>query len=163
MMGSRNSEYNDIIAAAVIAAAGFGAGTAFVPGADIALCSGTWIAMMAAIADRSGHEENNAFWGKVLASVGMGAAGYWAGSKAFTGILFYVIPGVGSVTAATLNGLLNGLYTWRLGSSFANLFDKPGVDLRDVVAVAGYLKSAIVPIPTFGEARHVWSLIHDHL
>jgi uncharacterized protein (DUF697 family) len=162
-MGKRNNNYDDIIATAVVAAAGFGAGTAFAPGADIALCGGTWITMMVAIADRSGHEENNAFWGKVLASVGMGAAGYWAGSKIFTGLLFYVIPGAGSITAATLNALLNGLYTWRLGSSFANLFDKSGVDLRDVGAVASYLKGALAPIPTYAEVRHVWDIIREHL
>ncbi len=162
-MGKRNSNYNDIIGAAVITAAGLGAGTAFAPGADIALCGGTWITMMAAIADRSGHQENKAFWGKVLASVGMGAAGYWAGSKIFTGILFYVIPGAGSITAAALNALLNGLYTWRLGSSFANLFDKSGVDLRDVGAVASYLRGALAPIPTYAEVHHVWDLIREHL
>lgn len=162
-MAKRNSDYDDIIAAAVITTAGLGAGTAFAPGADIALCGGTWIAMVAAIADRSGHEENKEFWGKVMASVGMGAAGYWAGSKIFTGILFYVIPGAGSITAATLNALLNGLYTWRLGNSFVNLFDKSGVDLRDVVAVAKYLRGALAPIPTYAEIRHVWDLIREHL
>jgi uncharacterized protein (DUF697 family) len=162
-MGTRNSNYNDIIGAAVVTTAGLGVGTAFAPGADIALCGGAWVGMMVAIADRSGHQENKAFWGKVLASVGMGAAGYWAGSKVFTGILFYVIPGAGSVTAATLNALLNGLYTWRLGNSFANLFDKSDIDLRDVGAVAGYLRGALAPIPTYGEVRHVWGLIREHL
>jgi uncharacterized protein (DUF697 family) len=160
-MGTRDTTYDDIIATAVVAAAGLGAGTAFAPGADIALCGGTWIAMMAAIADRSGHDENKEFWGKVITSVGMGAAGYWAGSKVFTGILFYVIPGAGSITAATLNALLNGLYTWRLGTSFANLFNKPGFDLRDAGAVARYLKSALAPIPTYGEVRHVWDLMRN--
>jgi uncharacterized protein (DUF697 family) len=162
-MAKRNKDYDDIIAAAVVTAAGFGAGTAFAPGADIALCGGTWITMMGAIADRSGHEENKEFWGKVIASVGMGAAGYWAGSKVFTGILFYVIPGAGSVTAAALNALLNGLYTWRLGTSFANLFDKTGFDLSDAGAVARYLRSALAPIPTYAEVRHVWDLIREHL
>ena len=162
-MGKRNKDYDDIIAAAVVTAAGLGAGTAFAPGADIALCGGAWITMMAAIADRSGHEENKEFWGKVIASVGMGAAGYWAGSKIFTGILFYVIPGAGSITAAALNALLNGLYTWRLGTSFVGLFDKPGFDLSDAGAVAGYLRGALAPIPTYAEIRHVWDLIREHL
>lgn len=161
-MGKRNSSYDDIIAAAVIVAAGLGAGTVFVPGADIALCGGTWTTMMVAIADRSGHDENSAFWGKVLTSVGMGAAGYWAASKIFTGVLFYVIPGAGSITAATLNALLNGLYTWRLGNSFANLFDKSGVDLSDARAIASYLRGALAPIPTYAEVRHVWELIREH-
>lgn len=162
-MGKRDTEYDDIIATAVVAAAGLGAGTAFAPGADIALCSGTWIAMMAAIADRSGHDENKVYWSKVLTSVGMGAAGYWAGSKVFTGILFYLIPGAGSITAATLNAVLNGLYTWRLGTSLVNLFNKPDFDIRDAESVARYLKGALAPIPTYGEVRHVWELIREHM
>lgn len=151
--------YNDIIGTAVAAAAAFGVGTAFAPGADIAMVSGTWLTMMVAIADRSGHKEDKVFWAKVLSSMGVGAAGYWAGSKVFTGILFWVIPGAGTITASTVNGLLNGLYTWRIGTVFAHMFDKPDIDLRDVVAVSACLRSALGPVPTFGEVQHVWSMI----
>jgi hypothetical protein len=154
------ADYGRIIANATVAAAGLGVPGVLMLGADVAGMTVIWTGMTAAIARESGHRIGPAYAGKLAAAVASGAAAYWGGSKLFTGLLAYGLPGIGTLGAAAINSVLNGLYTYRFGQAMAKLFSKPGVDLRDFSTLANYLVHAIKPVPTLDEVRRIYHLIH---
>lgn len=145
-----HAKYQSIVKNSAMAAGALGVPGAFSFGLDVTGMSGIWIAMTLAIAGESGHDVDRAFATKLVAAVTAGVAGYVGGSKVATTLL-HLIPGAGSVAAMGVNSALDFLYTWRLGSALANLFDKPEFVPGDIGTMAWNIIQVIGPLPTFRE------------
>lgn len=153
-------KYRKIVKVATVTAGGIGVPGAFSFGLDVTALSGTWIIMILAVADKSGHEMDKAFAGKLAAGVLAGVAAYIAGSKLAMGLL-HLIPGAGTLAAIGVNSLLNALYTYKMGHALSNLFDKGGFEMSDVDWVAKNLMAVILTIPTPSEIADVILMIKE--
>jgi uncharacterized protein (DUF697 family) len=149
-MFTASARYHPIVKKSAVAAGALGVPGAFSFGLDVTGLSGIWITMTLAIAKESGHEIDRAFATKLIAAVTAGVAGYVGGSKVATTLL-HLIPGAGSLAAVGVNSALDFLYTWRLGCSLSNLFDRSDFMPSDVRRMAMDIVHIIGPIPTFKE------------
>jgi uncharacterized protein (DUF697 family) len=142
-----------IIDSARTAAAAAGPGT-FIPVLDTGVVAGVWANMLIKIAKISGHDLDFKFAIKMATVVATGVSGYVAGSKLFTyGLL--LIPGVGWLTAMGINGMLNYIFTFKLGKVAKNMFEKPGFDAGDATDIAKSLILPLLSIPTFTDIQEM--------
>ena len=148
------AQYQSIVRKSAMAAAAVGIPGAFSFGLDVTAMSGIWITMTLAVAKESGHDVDQAFVTKPVAGVASGTAGYIGGSKVATTLL-HIIPGAGSMAAMSVNSALDFLYTWRLGSALADLFDRPDFAPSDAARMARNIAGAIGVLPTYGELRSI--------
>lgn len=159
-----NTGYTDIVGVATGAAAALGVPGALSFGLDIAGMAGVWIAMMAKIAQRArpgAAPLDSGTMTRLLVGVFASAGAYWTGSKILSGLIGWLLPGIGTGTAMTLNALFNGAYTWRLGHTMANLFERRDFDVTDIDTMREVLVAAMRPIPTTRELRMVRNLIRS--
>lgn len=155
-------KYQSIVKSSATAAGAVGVPGAFSFGLDVTAMSGIWIAMTLAIARESSHDVDRAFATKLVAAVTAGVAGYVGGSKVATTLL-HLIPGAGSVAAMGVNSALDFLYTWRLGSALANLFDKPDFVAGDIGSMAWNIVQVIGPLPTFREIVGIARILRGNI
>jgi hypothetical protein len=127
-------------------------------GLDILALGGLWGTMLYDISTTTGHSRDKNFYVKIGGSVATSLAAYIAGSKILVTLL-NAIPGAGTGAAIALNSTLNGLYTWRLGQAFLQLFDKPDINWDDVETVAEILLQALTPKPTKAELLKMYKLL----
>lgn len=153
-------KYQDIIFQHSLSATAIG-GTigAILPGADTVGVSATWIAMILRIADKSGNPTDDAIVQKFIINLLQGAASYIIGTAVLRVIL--MSTGIGILGAATLNALLNFLYTARLGIFMAELYDNPGFSIEHAMSALDSAVKIIFAIPTAEELKFAFRMTHN--
>jgi len=151
-----DEEYDGIVGAAVIAAAGAGP-LIVIPFADPAAVGTIWTTMIYKICRRAGHNIDRPAASQLALAVGASAGAYWAGSKVLGNILskfpLSMAPAIGA------NSLLNALFTLRLGNAMIDLMEKPQFDISDWAYIAGFLGDAMKPRPSVSEIQRVSRLL----
>lgn len=154
-------EYRDIVEKAVIAAAGIGIPGALSFGLDVAALSTAWAIMIAAIADESGHDMDKAFAAKLAVGVLAGVGGYVAGSKTAVTLLNF-IPGAGTLAAMGVNGVMNALYTYKMGHAMSTLLDKDGFQESDITEMATSLAAVVISKPSLAEVKDIVQMVREN-
>lgn len=154
-------EYRDIVEKAVITAAGIGVPGALSFGLDVAALSTTWAVMIAAIADESGHDMDKVFAAKLTAGVLAGVGGYVAGSKLVMTLLNF-IPGAGTLAAMGVNGVMNALYTYKMGHAMSTLLDKDGFREADIGEMAESLVAVVISKPSLTEFKDIIQMVREN-
>ena len=149
-------KYQDIISQHAIAAAGAAGVGAVIPLADTIAVSGIWIAMIARIAERSGHQADDAIIQKFVITILQGAGSYIVGTAVLRVLM--MTTGIGIIGAAVLNALLNFLYTARLGIFIAEQFDRPGFEMTHALATVDSLIQIVFSLPTIGELKFAFNV-----
>lgn len=150
-------KYQDIIFEHSMAAAATG-GTigALVPGVDIAGVSLIWITMVARIADQAGNSTDDAVIQKFIVSTLQGAGSYLVGTVVLRYLLMFT--GIGILGSAALNGLLNFLYTARLGIFIAEQYDQPGFTMEHILSAMDSASKIIFAVPTAEELKFAFKI-----
>lgn len=143
------SRYKDIVSTGVIASIAVGPLGAF--GAwDAGGIGAIWTTMFVSIANKAGHELDNDYVKKFIASAVTGGAAYYAGCKAATW-LFHLIPGAGTLLAMGISSAMNGVFTLKFGSAVANSFEKGDFDVDDAAIAVTTILSLLCTFPTIDE------------
>ena len=140
----------DAVRDAVRRAARVGAAVALHPGFDEAAMGAIWIRMVTSIAVRSSAPTSPATVAKLVASALTACVAYTTGSKILGWsllVVLHAVPFAALPAAVALNGAVNALLTYRLGTECVRRFANPRVDAHDVIAIG----RAIVLVPSFGE------------
>ena len=157
MTDSRKAQ--EIIHNHALAAAGLGIPGSFIPMADMGGMAVIWGKMILELADESGHAVDAAYGTKLATSVLSGVTLYIGGSKAMTWLLHFILPGVGTLTAAAINAMFNWMYTLRLGKLIAKHFEQPGFHADSFLLVAKGFASLVFALPTLGEFKEAFEAI----
>lgn len=153
-------KYRSIVVTATKAAGAAGIPGAFLGPVDVAAMAGIWGVMIYAIAEKSDHgavlNKNTAV--TLATSIAEGLALYVGGSKVAS-YLLHLIPGVGTVGAVGVNVFMNALYTYRLGSHVAKMFERTTLSTEDLLGSAKIIATALVGLPSMSDAHAVVSII----
>ncbi|MDJ0662268.1 MAG: hypothetical protein QNJ42_22680 [Crocosphaera sp.] len=147
------SDYDGIIHGFAVECAGVGLAAAGTP-ADLPLVTGSWVAMTLVIANQTGHTLSKDSVSKFVTTVIQGAGAYIVGSRVFTFLLNFVVPGFGTVGAASLNAALNWIYTFRFGREIAKRFERPNFSIDELSELALIFPQLIFPTPSVDEIRN---------
>src|SRR5262245_32515795 len=135
-------QYREVVGAASKAAGLVGIPGAFSFGLDVSVVGGIWAAMIVALGAKSNHKVDKVFAFKLATGVLAGVAAYVGGSKLAMKLL-HMIPGAGSIAAMGVNGALNYMFTYRIGRTISNLFDKGTYDEADVTSLVATVLSLV--------------------
>lgn len=150
-------KYQDIIHNHALAAAATG-GTigAIVPGLDTIGVSAIWLSMITDISDCADNYADEAAVQKFIVTVLQGAGSYIVGTVVLRALL--LSTGIGILGSATLNALLNFLYTARLGIFIAEQSDQPGFTIEHTLSALQSVGKIIFALPTVDELRFAFKM-----
>jgi hypothetical protein len=153
-------KYRSTVNAAAKAAGGLGVPGAFSFGLDVAGMITIWSLMIREIAIVSGHRVDAHFAKKIAYGVGAGVAAYVGGSKIAMKLL-HLIPGMGTLAAIGVNTGLNFLFTYKLGSALAKMFDKGAFDDGDVTEAVYVLTTLVAALPALSDVSDMMALANE--
>lgn len=157
-----SDKFQEIVNRAALKAAGLGIPGSFFPPLDMAGMSYIWIKLIRNLAKASGHKINMIMATKFILSITSGTALYLGGSRLLN-MMLHLIPGAGSITAATTNAAFNWIYTLRLGKLLANQFSQPGFNSSMLIISASGIAGLIFALPTSDEISDAFHTIGDAL
>jgi uncharacterized protein (DUF697 family) len=149
-------KYQEIITQHSLAAAAAAGAGAIVPLADTVAVSGIWLTMIARIAEKAGHDTDDATIQKFVINILQGAGSYLVGSAVLRVLM--IATGVGIIGAAVINALLNFLYTARLGIFIAEQFARPGFKMAHALSVVDSVIKIVFAIPTVDELKFAFNV-----
>lgn len=135
--------------------------TAFTPGFDTVMVGGFWTYMINEIAD-----DHNVTFGddtaKFIGVIASGVGAYWVGTNIINKVLSGVIavltlnPFAFGISAALLNVILNGYFTWSVGKKADRIFGS--IDNSEAgTEIAAQIVRAVCHIPSPSEFHDFFS------
>ncbi len=152
----------NIVKTAMVAATGLGIPGIFNPGLDTVGMAGIWTTMVGAIAAKSGHSVSPNMIAKLVGASVAAVSSYLLGSKILTWVatpLILACPIAGVPAAASVNGFLNGLFTYRLGLTVSNQMAKPNLSQDDLLNLCMAIVPHLIYLPNIDEIREVQNLL----
>lgn len=121
-----------------------------------------WGLMIREIAAVSGHRIDSNYAKKIAYGVGAGVAAYVGGSKLAMKLL-HLVPGFGTLAAIGVNSSLNFLFTYKLGSALAKLFDKGAFDESDTTEAVLVLTTLVAAVPDWNDMSDMLALANEDI
>lgn len=156
------TKYRGVIKTAALAAAGVGGPGLFLPALDTTAVAGIWTTMVLRIGEVSGRGITRASAAKVACAAVAACSAYLFGSKILTWAampLVAAFPLAGVPMATALNVVLNGLFTFRLGSACARNFERPDFSADELLEMSLSLTGVMISVPSVEELREVKDLL----
>lgn len=148
------------IISAVGASAVAGSAGVFLIGSDMIALYAIWGNMINNIAKERGIKFDGKGFIKYAAGGLVAAAAWKGGCMALS--LFLLFTGVGAIGAVIANCIVNGIFTWRIGTAMDAIFTEEGVE-KSFKVIALKIATALMPLPGPSEIKMIYGMIKGHL
>jgi hypothetical protein len=157
-----SEEHKGIVKKAVVSAAGVGLPGIVAPTLDTAGVASVWTIMVGALAKKSGHNVDAKLIAKLITGALASVASYQLGSKILTWLavpLILTFPVAGIPAVVGLNGVLNAIFTYRLGVFLSEQLTRSDFTTRDFIGLSQRIGAIFLGVPTPREIADVKELL----